>query len=133
MKGQLRSVLCLIITVTVLVKIIGPGFDHFYPVISTLTITHKEPFRGFLEKQRNCDFKQGYAKIWTDDIFEIKEIKFLETPTRTYSRPTGVQKFGPWVVDIPENALRVSFVFEHNCSPFWRHTTREFMIYERSS
>ena len=67
----------------------------------------------------------------TDDVFEIREIKFLETPSRAHSRPTGIQKFGPWVVDIPDNVLRVSFVFEHKCSPFWEHSTREFMIYER--
>ena len=131
MSLQLKSMLYLIISVTLISKVIGPAFDHFYPVVTTLTITEKYPFKGFLEKQRNCEFKQGYAKVWTDDVFEIREIKFLETPSRTYSRPLGIQKFGPWVVDIPDNVLRVSFVFEHKCSPFWKHTTREFMIYER--
>lgn len=131
MSLQLRSMLCLILSVTLISKVIGPTFDHFYPVVTTLTITEKHPFKGFFEKQRNCEFKQGYAKVWTDDVFEIREIKFLETPSRTHSRPTGIQKFGPWVVDIPDNVLRVSFVFEHKCSPFWEHSTREFMIYER--
>ena len=131
MSLQLRSLLWLILSVTLISKVIGPAFDHFYPVVTTLTITNKYPFRGFLEKQRNCEFKQGYAKVWTDDVFEIREIKFLETPSRIHSRPLGIQKFGPWVVDIPDNVLRVSFVFEHKCSPFWKHTTREFMIYER--
>lgn len=131
MSHQLRSLLCLVASVTLLSKVIGPAFDHFYPVITTLTITEKQPFKGFLEKQRNCEFKQGYAKVWTDNVLEIREIKFLETPSRVYPRPTGVQKFGPWVVEIPDNVLRVSFVFEHKCSPFWKHTTREFMIYER--
>jgi len=133
MSLQLKSMLYLIISVTLISKVIGPAFDNFYPVVTTLTITERQPFRGFLEKQRNCEFKQGYAKVWTDDVFEIKEIKFLEMPSRIYSRPTGVQKFGPWVVDIPDNVLRVSFVFEHMCSPFWKHTTREFMIYERTT
>ena len=131
MSLQLRSLLWLILSVTLISKVIGPAFDYFYPVVTTLTITNKYPFRGFLEKQRNCEFKQGYAKVWTDDVFEIREIKFLETPSRIHSRPLGIQKFGPWVVDIPDNVLRVSFVFEHKCSPFWKHTTREFMIYER--
>ena len=131
MSNQIRSIIYLILSVTLISKVIGPAFDHFYPVVTTLTITEKYPFRGFLEKQRNCEFKQGYAKVWTDDVFEIREIKFLETPSRVYSRPTGIQKFGPWVVDIPDNVLRVSFVFEHKCSPFWKHSTREFMIYER--
>ena len=131
MSLQLKSMLWLILSVTLISKVIGPAFDHFYPVVTTLTITDKYPFRGFLEKQRNCEFKQGYAKVWTDDVFEIREIKFLETPSRIHSRPLGIQKFGPWIVDIPDNVLRVSFVFEHKCSPFWKHTTREFMIYER--
>ncbi len=133
MSNQLRSILCLVASVTLIVKVIGPAFDHFYPVVTTLTITQKNPFKGFLEKQRNCELRQVYAKVWTDDIFEIKEIKFLETPSRVHSRPTGIQKFGPWVVDIPDNVLRVSFVFEHKCSPFWEHTSREFMIYERAT
>ena len=131
MSLQLRSMLWLILSVTLISKVIGPAFDYFNPVVTTLTITNKYPFKGFLEKQRNCEFKQGYAKVWTDDVFEIREIKFLETPSRTYSRPLGIQKFGPWVVDIPDNVLRVSFVFEHMCSPFWKDTTREFIIYER--
>lgn len=133
MKNQLKSILFLIVSVTILVKIIGPTFDRFYPVVSTFTITQKEPFKGFFEKQRNCEFKQGYAKVWTDDVFEIKETQFSETPTRIYTRPIGIQKFGPWFVNIPENALKVSFVFEHKCSPFWRSTTREFVIYERTT
>ena len=133
MSLQLRSMLWLILSVTLISTVIGPAFDHFYPVVTTLTITNKYPFKGFLEKQRNCEFKQGYAKVWTDDVFEIREIKFLDTPSRIYSRPLGIQKFGPWVVDIPDNVLRVSFVFEHKCSPVWKHTTLEFMVYERTT
>lgn len=92
MSLQLKAMLCLILSVTLISKVLGPAFDHFYPVVTTLTITERQPFKGFLEKQRNCEFKQGYAKVWTDDVFEIREIKFLDTPSRVYSRPTGVQK-----------------------------------------
>ena len=81
MSLQLRSMLYLIVSVTLISKVIGPAFDHFNPVVATLTITERQPFRGFLEKQRNCEFKQGYAKVWTDDVFEIREIKFLDTPS----------------------------------------------------
>lgn len=131
MKNQLKSILYLVVSVTLIVKVIGPAFDSYFPVVSTISITSHKPYKGFLDKVRNCTFVQSYAKVWTDGFFEIKEIRYLETPQRIHNRPLGLQKFGPWLIDIPDDALRVSFVFEHSCSPFWRHTQKEFVIYER--
>lgn len=73
---------------------------------------------GVMNKQRDCRFVEVVAML--DEI--PSQVVFLDTRERhVFSRPTGPQKWGPWlVIDDPKQGVVLHA--RHVCHAGWEHT-----------
>ena len=73
---------------------------------------------GAMNKQRDCRFVEVVAML--DEI--PSQVVFLDTRERpVFSRPTGPQKWGPWLV-IADPKQGVVLHARHVCHGAWDHT-----------
>ena len=73
---------------------------------------------GLMNKQRDCRFVEVVAML--DKI--PSQVVFLDTRERpVFSRPTGPQKWGPWLV-IADPKQGVVLHARHVCHGAWDHT-----------
>ena len=80
---------------------------------------------GTLDKRRDCDFIETYARISRDGgIPRIALIEYRgEKLGMKFKRPLGVQAWGPWYVAATPGD-RVELYARHQCHPFWVTETR---------
>ena len=95
-----------------------------FPVVKdfNVQVVRREPtrvvFSGTMNKTRACEFLGVTATSGKD--FSLG-VSFDDDITRkTSTRPTGVQEWGPWHIDIaPEdNVNYIELIAMHNCRPF---------------
>lgn len=100
--------------------------DQLYPVAADLRIVTQvvNPegvlIEGTMDKRRNCRLLEVVSVV--DDA--VLPVVFLEGGgVPIYKRPTGVQKWGPWLVTAdPKDGVRL--VAHHRCChACWEHTT----------
>ncbi len=74
---------------------------------------------GTMDKRRNCRLLEVVSVV--DDA--VLPVVFLEGGgVPIYKRPTGPQKWGPWLVSAaPKDGVRL--VAHHRCHGGWEHTT----------
>lgn len=74
---------------------------------------------GTMDKRRNCRMLEVVSVV----ADEVRPVAFMgdgEMPI--YKRPTGPQKWGPWLVSAaPKDGVRL--VAHHRCHAGWEHTT----------
>ena len=75
---------------------------------------------GTLDKRRDCDFVETYARISRDNgVPRIALIEYRgEKLGVKFKRPLGVQAWGPWYVAATPGD-RVELYARHQCHPFW--------------
>lgn len=75
---------------------------------------------GIMDKQRNCRLIEVVAIL---DDNQIIPVVFLDPGTPPmYKRPTGVQKWGPWLI-IADPKQGVKLHAYHRCHVGWEHST----------
>lgn len=74
---------------------------------------------GTLDKHRDCDFVEAYARISRDNgVPRIAPIEYRgEKLGMKFKRPLGVQAWGPWYVAATPGD-RVELYARHQCHPF---------------
>lgn len=107
----------------------GPSIDKLFPVVDPFVVTHQRIegsqviISGWLRKQRECTFVEAVGRVIRSAGAPISvPFDFLDT-MRTYTRPLGVQEWGPWRVVVPRDAVRVEISALHDCHPLWKTTT----------
>ena len=98
--------------------------DHSFPVVRdfrvlTQVVTPEGMLiEGTMNKQRDCRFVEVVAML--DEI--PSQVVFLDTRERpVFSRPTGPQKWGPWLV-IADPKQGVVLHARHVCHGAWDNT-----------
>ena len=98
--------------------------DQAYPVVRdfrviTQVVTPEGVLiEGVMNKQRDCRFVEVVAML--DEV--PSQVVFLDTRERpVFSRPTGPQKWGPWLV-VADPKQGVQFHARHRCHAGWEHT-----------
>lgn len=98
--------------------------DQEYTVVSDFRIVTQVVtpegmlIEGTMNKQRDCRFVEVVAML--DEI--PGQVVFLDTRERpVFSRPTGPQKWGPWLV-IADPKQGVVLHARHVCHGAWDHT-----------
>jgi hypothetical protein len=118
---------------------VGPAFETtYFPVVSKLHIDDIRPTAdgrtsviASFRKLRNCEYLgiSWYAGT-PSTTFERVAIVLLrdEKDTSGPTRPIGFQRAGPWVINLPPDAVvKRSFArLYHHCHPFWVTTTDFF-------
>ncbi len=102
----------------------GYYIDQAFPVVRDFKIAaikvndgHVQ-ISGTMNKVRNCRFVEAVAML--DDV--PSEVLFLDLEERpTYSRVTGAQKWGPWMVFAQPGHGVVLHAY-HRCHFAWEHT-----------
>lgn len=73
---------------------------------------------GVMDKQRSCRFIEIVAML--DEI--PSRVVFLDTREKpAFSRPTGPQKCGPWLI-VADPKQGVKLHARHHCHAGWEHT-----------
>ena len=98
--------------------------DQTYPVVRdfrviTQVVTPEGVLiEGVMNKQRDCRFVEVVAML--DEV--PSQVVFLDTRERpVFSRPTGPQKWGPWLI-IADPKQGVVLHARHVCHAGWEHT-----------
>lgn len=99
--------------------------DQEYTVVSDFRVVTQVVnndgvlIEGTMNKRRPCRLIDVVSVV--ED--ETRPVVFLERGVPpTYKRPTGVQKWGPWLVTAdPKDGVRL--VAYHRCHAGWEHTT----------
>lgn len=74
---------------------------------------------GTMDKRRNCRMLEVVSVV-DDEVMPVAFMGAGEMPI--YKRPTGPQKWGPWLVSAaPKDGVRL--VAHHRCHAGWEHTT----------
>lgn len=99
--------------------------DQSYPVVADFRVVTQVVtqdgvlIEGTMDKRRNCRMLEVVSVV----ADEVRPVAFMgdgETPI--YKRPTGPQKWGPWLVSAaPKDGVRL--VAHHRCHAGWEHTT----------
>lgn len=97
--------------------------DQRWTVVDTFRITSQfvtpegVVIEGMMDKRRDCHFVEVVSV--SDDV--THPVVFLNHPRHyTYSRPTGPQKFGPWLVTADDKS-GVKLYARHRCHAGWEH------------
>lgn len=114
----------------------GPLVDRLFPVVEPFVITSKEIKKdtilisGWLYKKREaCEFISAQGLVKRSEGAPITvPFEFLDTK-QVYSRPGGLQTWGPWSIVVPKDAEKVTITALHSCHPFWK-TRSELEIIE---
>ena len=105
----------------------GPLIDRLFPVVEPFVITSKEIkedtiiISGWLYKKREaCEFieAQGLAKR-SEGAPITAPFEFLDAK-EVYSRPKGLQTWGPWSIVVPKDTEKVIITALHSCHPLWK-------------
>ena len=98
--------------------------DQAYPVVRdfrviTQVVTPEGVLiEGTMDKVRHCRFVEVVAML--DE--EPSAVIFLDLREQTpYSRPTGPQKWGPWLI-VADPKQGVKLHARHHCHAGWEHT-----------
>lgn len=99
--------------------------DQSYPVVADFRVVTQVVtqdgvlIEGTMDKRRNCRMPEVVSVV--DDA--VLPVVFLEGGgVPIYKRPTGPQKWGPWLVSAaPKDGVRL--VAHHRCHGGWEHTT----------
>ena len=114
----------------------GPLIDRLFPVVEPFAITSKEIKKdtilisGWLYKKREaCEFisAQGLVKV-SECPPLVVPFEFFDTK-QVYSRPGGLQTWGPWSIVVPKGTEKVIITALHSCHPLWK-TRSELEIIE---
>ena len=114
----------------------GPTIDRMFPVVEPFVITSKEIKKdtilisGWLYKKReSCEFisAQGLVKRSEGTPITVP-FEFFDTK-KVYSRPSGLQTWGPWSIVVPKGTEKVTITALHSCHPLWK-TRSELEIIE---
>jgi len=99
--------------------------DQSYPVVADFRVVTQVVtqygvlIEGTMDKRRNCRMLEVVSVV----ADEVRPVAFMgdgEMPI--YKRPTGPQKWGPWLVSAaPKDGVRL--VAHHRCHGGWEHTT----------
>lgn len=98
-----------------------PVVDGFF--VERIVPAPKGAFiEGTMHKARECRFIEMVA---IDDQGRPAFLVFLDEPDteKNYSRVTGMQRFGPWLINTSPGAKSVSLTVRHHCHFAWDHVT----------
>lgn len=120
--------------VAVLLLVLTKGFEfYFMPVVKDFHLTQIRRdggyiiMSGYMRKVRDCQFVGVSAAGVTDGGKVSLPMKFMnsESANDNDTRPTGMQKWGPWRIVIPTspNVLSVELDSVHSCHIAWPSTT----------
>lgn len=132
---QVVRTVCLTVIVLVTTYVVftwGPILERmFYPVVGRLTITDTEAVTPDqtriwvqFEKLRECAPLEVYWYLGTR-AGSFERVNFrVERPldkNKYANRPLGVQRSGPWLVNIPIGDIAMNAFSEahHSCNPLW--------------
>lgn len=74
---------------------------------------------GTLDKQRNCEFVSVTGRSSDGNVAAVTFLDRRPDET-TFSRPLGLQKFGPWYVEgNPGDHITLHVI--HRCHFMWQH------------
>lgn len=120
-----------------LVLTVGPKVEgRIFPVVGKLHITamsydpieKRTVLQVEFNKIRDCEYLglAWFVRLSTDSFERVPvEIRRASTDKSSPNRPTGLQRSGPWLVNLdPETLKNRSFaLLSHRCNPFWVTTT----------
>ena len=126
--NKLINIMVLVIGVLTLLML-GPSIDRMFPVVQPFNVESVKltsttvKLQGTAVKPRDCKPIEVQVLAYdTANTATLGSIKYLDTEDNSIpARPksTNLQNWGPWILEIPENTVKVELSALHHCHILW--------------